>query len=153
MIYRTKTTLLFIEQMDFFFPQCITGRHVKVSVTSRVRPWVATQRQWQQSTNGIMPLQRRWFLKSTSWWSGFHGKILLIASEKINVNDQAWVFRHVFQALQVDIQLWRLSTRSWIVVDHFYCKNKETINEAEHKASSKSQGNLGWFRGENRYHF
>ena len=35
MIYRT--TLLFVEQMDFFFPQRIAGRHVKASLTSRVR--------------------------------------------------------------------------------------------------------------------
>ena len=85
MIYLTKTILLFIEQMGFFFPQCITGRHAKVSMISCVRSWVATQRQ------NI-------------------GKILLKASEKIDVNDQAWIFRHVFQTLQVDIQLWRLIT-------------------------------------------
>ena len=85
MIYRTKTILLFIEQMDFFFPQRIAGRHAKVSVISRVLSWVATQ---QQNI----------------------GKILLKAREKIDVNDQAWIFRHVFQTLQVDIQLWRLIT-------------------------------------------
>ena len=45
MIYRTKMILLFIEQMDFFFPQRIAGQHAKVSVISRVRSWVATQRQ------------------------------------------------------------------------------------------------------------
>ena len=62
MISRTKTILLFIEQMDFFFPQRIAGRHAKVSVISCVRPWVATQ---QQNI----------------------GKILLKVSEKIDVND------------------------------------------------------------------
>ena len=71
MIYRTKTILLFIEQMDFFFPQRIAGRHAKVSVISCVRSWVATQRQ------NI-------------------GKILLKASEKIDVNDQAWFFSACF---------------------------------------------------------
>ena len=35
MIYRT--TFLFVEQMDFFFPQRIAGRHVKACVTSRAR--------------------------------------------------------------------------------------------------------------------
>ena len=34
MIYRM--TLLFIEHMDFFFPQCTVGQHAKASVTSRV---------------------------------------------------------------------------------------------------------------------
>ena len=85
MIHRTKKILLFIEQMDFFFPQRIAGRHAKVSVISCVRSWVATQRQ------NI-------------------GKILLKVSEKIDINDQAWIFRLVFQTLQVDIQLWRLIT-------------------------------------------
>ena len=85
MIHRTKTILLFIEQMDFFFPQRIAGRHAKVSVISCVRSWVAMQRQ------NI-------------------GKILLKVSEKIDVNDQAWIFWHVFQTLQVGIQLLRLST-------------------------------------------
>ena len=32
----------------------------------------------------------------------------------------------------------KIEYASSIVVYHFYCKNKETINEAEHKASSKS---------------
>ena len=34
MIYRM--TPLFIEHMDFFFPQCTAGQHAKASVTSRV---------------------------------------------------------------------------------------------------------------------
>ena len=71
MIYHTKTILLFTEQMDFFFPQYIAGRHAKVSGISRVRSWVAMQRQ------NI-------------------GKILLKASEKIDVNDQAWIFSACF---------------------------------------------------------
>ena len=62
MIYRTKTILLFIEQMDFFFPQRIAERHAKVSGISRVHSWVVTQRQ------NI-------------------GKILLKVREKIDVND------------------------------------------------------------------
>ena len=62
------------------------------------------------------------------------------ASEKLNLNEITWIFLHVFQALQVDIQLWRLNTLSSVVVYHFYRKSKETINEAERKESSKSHG-------------
>jgi len=57
------------------------------------------------------------------------------------LNEQAWIFWHVFQTLQVDTQLWRLNTLSSIVVYYFYRKSKkETINEAERKESSKSYG-------------
>ena len=62
------------------------------------------------------------------------------ASEKLNLNEITWIFLHVFQALQVDIQLWRLNTLSSVVVYHFYRKSNETINEAECKESSKSHG-------------
>ena len=66
-------------------------------------------------------------LKSTSWRTAVHAKIFLKASEKVNLNQQACRFFGVF-FIRFLLRLHTLV--SSIVVDHSYCKNKETKNAA-----------------------
>ena len=66
-------------------------------------------------------------LKSTSSRTAVHAKMFLKAIEKVNLNEQACGFFGVF-FIRFLLRLHALV--SSIVVDHSYCKNKETINAA-----------------------
>lgn len=66
-------------------------------------------------------------LKSTSSRTAVHAKMFLKAIEKVNLNEQACGF---FGAFFIPFLLRLHALVSSIVVDHSYCKNKETINAA-----------------------
>ena len=66
-------------------------------------------------------------LKSTSSRTAVHAKMFLKAIEKVNLNEQACGFFGVF-FIRFLLRLHALV--SSIVVDHSYCKNRETINAA-----------------------